>query len=183
MVVEKEYQDGSKGVKARSVVRGFEEEKIFQVDASTASKATLRSSLTIAANENWQVETVDVKGALLQGNKIERKVNLEPPDDVKVEGKIWRIRKTAYGLCDVACVWYLSLTDELLKLACKQSEIGNLKLFLLFMWMIFFVAGTSHFRQEVIEKLTMTFKTGCRQTGNFRYVGLEIQHGANGIRM
>ena len=62
MVVEKESQDGSKGVEARLVVRGFQEENIFQVDTSTASKATLRSALAIAANENWQVETVDVKG-------------------------------------------------------------------------------------------------------------------------
>ena len=43
--------------------------KIFQVDAPTASKATLRSASAIAVNENWQVETGGVKGAFLQGNK------------------------------------------------------------------------------------------------------------------
>ena len=41
VVVEKEYQDGSKGIKARLVVRGsrFEEENIFQVDILTTNKA------------------------------------------------------------------------------------------------------------------------------------------------
>ena len=71
VIVEKVYQDGKKGVKARLVVRGFKEEESFQVDAFTACKATLRSALAIAANESWQTETVDVKGAFLQGGKIE----------------------------------------------------------------------------------------------------------------
>ena len=80
-----------------------------------------------------------------------------------------------------------------MKLGYKQSEIdkaafrwynGNkLEGILIIHVDDFFVAGTSHCRQKVIEKLTMTFKIGCRQTGNFRYVGLETQHEAIGIRM
>ena len=36
VIVESKYQDGSIGVKAKLVVRGFEEEESYQVDAPTA---------------------------------------------------------------------------------------------------------------------------------------------------
>ena len=44
-------------------------------------------------------------GAFLQGSKIEQGVKLEQPEDVKIEGKIWYLRKSAYGLCDATHSW------------------------------------------------------------------------------
>ena len=126
----------------------------------TTRKATLQSALAIVSIESWKTETVYVKWAFLQGNKIEQEVNLEPPEDAKIEGKIWPMRKSAYGLCDAACSWHLSLKGELLKLGCKQSEIDKAA----FMWYKnnlagafiihvddILMPGATSFRQEVIE--------------------------------
>ena len=53
MVTEKPLSDGQKGVKARLVVRGFEEDNKVQVDSPTASKSTLRIAFAVIANEGY----------------------------------------------------------------------------------------------------------------------------------
>ena len=86
IVIEKPLSDGQKGVEARLVVRGLEEDDEIQADSPTASKSTLRIAFAVIANEGWKRETIDIKAAFLQGRRIER--------DVFVE-------KAAYGLDDV----------------------------------------------------------------------------------
>ena len=193
VLTEKKFSDGKRGIKARLVVRGFEEENEVQVDSPTASKSTVRLSLAIAANEGWNIESIDVRSAFLQSNKIEREVYVEPPKEFKKEGLIWRLRKPAYGLNDAARAWYMALREELLNLGCKQSEIDKGA----FRWMSqgvlggFFIlhvddiltGGVEKFRQEVLDKLILKFKIGTHNILIFRYVGLEIHQDQNGIRL
>ena len=51
---------------------------------------------------------------------IEREVYLRPPVECKTL-KIWRLKKTVYGLADAPRVWYLRLKEELLKLGVTSS--------------------------------------------------------------
>ena len=88
--------------KARLVIREFEEYEDVQADAPTASKTALRIVLALAANYDWSISTVDVKAAFLQGQPINRDIYIKPSREVSVEGKIWRLCKTAYGLVDAA---------------------------------------------------------------------------------
>ena len=44
---------------------------------------------------------MDVKAAYLQGNAIDRDVYLEPPPEY-FRGKLWKLKKTVYDLCDAA---------------------------------------------------------------------------------
>ena len=83
--------------------------RIIQADSPTASKTALRIVLALAANYDWSISTVDVKAAFLQGRRINRDIYIKPPKEVRIEGKIWRLRKTAYGLVDAARNWFLSV--------------------------------------------------------------------------
>ena len=70
-------------------------------------------------------EHIDVKAAFLQGRKIERNVYVKPPEEAATDGKVWRLRKAAYGLVDAARNWYLSVKDTLLHLGCVQSNLDK----------------------------------------------------------
>jgi len=193
VVTEKTYPDGSVKPKARLVVRGFEEEEEVQVDAPTAAKMTLRTVLAIAANRQWSVKTIDIKAAFLQGRAIERDIYLMPPDEAKLQGKLWRLRKSAYGLADAARNWYISVRDTLVKLKCKQSHLDKA----VFRWYHndkiegilvlhvddFLVTGTERFYQCVMEVLGEKFQVGSRQEGKFKYVGLNIVTTTDGIEI
>ena len=99
------------------MIRGFEEfHDNIEVEAPTAGKSTLRLVLAISANMSWDVfQTMDIKSAYLQGRKIERSVYIIPPKEVSLEGKLWKLRKTCYGLVDAAREWYFSLKTEIIK--------------------------------------------------------------------
>ena len=192
VITEKTYPDGSVKPKARLVVRGFEEEGETQVDVPTAAKMTLRTVLAIAANRKWSVKTIDIKAAFLQGRAIERDIYLIPPDEANLQGKLWRLRKSAYGLADAARNWYLSVRDTLIKLNCKQSNLDKA----VFRWYYndklegilvlhvddFMVAGTERF-QAVMKALNEEFQVGSRQEGKFKYVGLNIETQDDGIEI
>ncbi|XP_057310466.1 uncharacterized protein LOC130648431 [Hydractinia symbiolongicarpus] len=83
IITEKEV-DSSKVVKARLVVREFEEEHKLQRDSPTAAKDTLRMFFGIAACKNWNCVALDVKSAFLQGHTIDRDVYVTPPKEANV---------------------------------------------------------------------------------------------------
>ena len=193
VVTEKPLPGGEKVVKARLVVRGFEEEEKVQSDSPTASKSSLRMVMAVVASEGWKCETIDIKAAFLQGRKIDRDVYLVPPAEIKQEGVIWKLNKAAYGLEDASRNWYFSVKEELVKLGCKQSELDKA----LFRWynngMLegifvmhvddFLFAGTDAFNKTVIDPIVRKYKVGKRQVDNFRYVGLDIIQDESGIRV
>ena len=111
--------------KARLVITGFEENGDIQADALTASKTALIIVSALAANYDWSISTVDVKAAFLQGRPISRDIYIKPPREVSIEGKIWRLRKIAYGLVDAARNLFLYVKEELLKLSCKQAHLDK----------------------------------------------------------
>lgn len=85
-------------MKARLVARGFEEEDMIQWDSHTASKAAIRTLLTIEAHKQLTIKTTDIKSAFLQGKKLSRDFYLRPPIDSEVsEGIIWKLRHCLYG--------------------------------------------------------------------------------------
>ena len=101
-MITKKITENEETVKARLVVRGFEEEDKIQSDSPTAAKSTLRLAMAIAASKGWSSETIDIKAAFLQGKQIEREIFVMPPKEIKEDGIIWKLNKTAYGLEDAS---------------------------------------------------------------------------------
>ena len=190
-VVTEKVIDGMTKIKARLVARGFEENtESLRKDSPTCSKETVRILLSLASLKSWDCHTVDVRSAYLQGNRIDREVYLKPPREF-YNGKLWKLNKTVYGLCDAARAWYIRVKTELLNLGAKRCSLDSS----LFMWYRdghlegivsiyvddFLYAGSTEFNKSVIEKLKSKFLIGSSASQSFKYVGLNIESTSEGI--
>ena len=193
-VVTEKSVDGKRVItKARLVARGFEEQKSVQADSPTVSKETMKVFLALASTLSWKCHSIDVKAAFLQGNEINREMFLRPPKEAGVPGKVWKLKKCVYGLNDASRNWYFSVRDELIKHGCSRSEV-DLALFFwhheeklsgMFILHVddFLWAGTEDFQRTVVDRVKSAFKIGKEAEGAFRYIGLEIAHGKDGIML
>ena len=121
MITEKE-KNGSRVVKARLVARGFEEKGVeARTDSPTCSRISLRLCWTMAATFEWELNSLDVTSAFLQGNTIKRDVFLEPPSEMKEPGLIWKLKRCIYGLADAPRAWYDKVVQEFISLGAKKS--------------------------------------------------------------
>ena len=190
-VVTEKIKEGVTIIRARLVARGFEEyTEDLKKNSPTCDKESVRLLLALASINSWDCHTVDVKSAYLQGNKIEREVYLKPPPEFS-NGKLWKLNKTIYGLCDAARAWYTRVKDELTALSVKICSLDKG----LFMWyrngqlegiIVIYVddflwAGTTTFERCVINVLRTKFLIGSSSSKSFRYVGLNIVSKGEGI--
>ena len=116
--------NGEQYCKARLCVRGFEEEQNYRTDSPTCSREGIRLFLSATASRRWKIHALDVKGAFLQGQELDRQVIIRPPKEADTS-KLWELRKCAYGLADAPRRWYLRLREELLKLGASPSRYDN----------------------------------------------------------
>ena len=109
VLTEKQAHDGQKKkVKGRLVAKGFQEAFKPQSDSPTILRDSLKTILTIAANERHNLASLDITGAFLQGEKLDREVFVKPPPDIVKEkpGYIWKLNKCLYGLNDASRNFY-----------------------------------------------------------------------------
>ena len=87
--------DGIEDVKARLVMRGYEEDDEFQRDSPMCKRESVRLSLAILSTMAWKLQSIDVKTAFLQGKAIERNVYLKPPREAEIvetkEDSVWSV--------------------------------------------------------------------------------------------
>ena len=184
-VITEKVKEGQVVTKAHLVARGFEENTAdLQKDSPTCSREAIRLLITLASSKDWQCHTVDVKCAYLQGDDIQRKIYLRPPKEFN-DGSLWLLKKTIYGLVDVARAWYMRVKSEMKSLSVEMCSLDNS----LFMWHVngrlegliciyvddFLWTGTVLFETEVIAKLKSKFLIGSSASIAFTYVGLSIK--------
>ena len=186
-VVTEKLRDGNTVIKARLVARGFEEDtREMRKDSPTCSREAVRLTIALASSKRWICHSLDIKAAFLQGSDIDREVYVKPPPEF-FNDKIWRLKKTIYGLSDAARAWYLRVKTELTKLKVKVSKYDSA----LFTWKSdndgvegvicvyvddFLWAGTQKFEEQIIRKLEDLFLIGSSGTGSFKYIGLRINN-------
>ena len=68
------------------------------------------------------MKCIYVKTAYLQGDRIEREVYFKPPAEANMD-KVWRLKKTVYGLKDTARAWYRSVVGHIQKLRGVRSNL------------------------------------------------------------
>ena len=178
-------------VKARLVARGFEENtEDIRTDSPTCSKEAIRMLIALASTKRWICNSVDVKSAYLQGDQINRLVFLRPPPEFNI-GKLWKLKKTVYGLADAARAWYSRVEKELCSLNVTKCKVENA----FYVWynngMVegiiciyvddFLWAGTNAFERMVIKKLKQRFLIGSSASKSFTYLGLRINSLQDGI--
>ena len=189
---EKITADGKKVKKARLVARGYEEDlQGIATDSPTINKESLRLAYMIIAGKEWEIQSLDIKAAFLQGKPISREVYLKPPREAKMKGKLWKLKQCVYGLDDASRKFYLKVKEELLKLGCEVSRLdpavfsyhtnNGLQGLLMshvddFLW-----SGDEIFKTSVIDKIRGIFKISSENSTLFKYVGLDIQQCEDGI--
>ena len=180
--------DNKPSVKARYVLRGYEEEIDFRTDSPTCKRESIRLLLVIIASKGWKINSIDFKTAFLQGNQIEREVFVKPPREANTN-LMWRLNKTVYGLNDAPRQWYLRLKEIVINLGCKLSFIDN-GLFMLhekgllvglivthvddILW-----GGEVSFEENVIKKLKVSLHISTEQDSAFRYLGVNVKQAAD----
>ena len=170
-------------VKARLCARGFEEEQNFRTDSPTCSRESVRILLSTLASNKWELSSIDITRAFLQGEPIERTVYLKPPPEANTD-KLWRLKKCLYGLADGPRKWYLKLTGELKRLGCTQHKIDkglfyytlNDKLESVITCCVDDVAygNTPLFLSNILNTLKQTFSIGTYNSTAFKYVGISV---------
>ena len=84
-------------------------------------KAGFTFTFVAATTMGWEINTMDISSAFLQGNVLERTVYVRPPKELQEEGTIWKLNKCLYGLSDAPREWYERVCAEMKKVGGKLS--------------------------------------------------------------
>ena len=107
-------------LKARLCARGFEENtNELRKDSPTCQMESLRIVLCIVSAKKWNLSSLDIKSAFLQGVPIDRELYMKPPNEAE-STKLWLLKKCPYGLADAGRQWFIRVRDELKKLGGKH---------------------------------------------------------------
>ena len=175
-------------VKARFVVKGFQEQFEEASDSPTSSRETVKAFLAIAANEKFPVKCSDVRSAFLQSDSLQREVFVEPPPEKQTPGSVWKLNKPCYGLNDASRQWFLSFKNTLIGLEMRQSKRESCLFYLtvngkMHGLLIFHVddvlsAGDDVF-EAIMDKLRLKYLFGKVETKSFVFTGIRIMQTEN----
>jgi len=182
-VVTTKIIDNQPTKKARLCARGFEEDQNFRTDSPTCTREGIRIILSLIASRRWNLNSIDIKTAFLQGNKLERTVIVKPPREAKTE-KLWLLKKCIYGLADASRYWYLKVKEELSKLGGKPSLLDQgifyfykanklIGVILLFVDDLLWSGEQSFY--ETIRKIKTIFQIGTEHKEAFKYIGINMK--------
>ena len=194
VVNKKEEHDGLKvAFKARYCLRGFKEHEKPRSDSPTVDRISTKIFYAIAANEGWDIESIDVTSAFLQGEVLDRDIFVRPPKEANMPGKLWYMKKAAYGLYDASRRWWVKVVQYLISLGGK-TLVGD-ESFLYFhkkavlIGMInlhvddFQGAGNDEFKKGVMDNIEKEFKISKRELSSFKYTGIDVIKTDDGIEI
>ena len=113
-------QEKNGKVKARFVVKGCQEKIDPRSDSPTASRDSFKLFLALAANEKFHLKSLDVTSAFLQGRPLERDLFISPPKEKSTPGKVWKLKKSCYGLYDASRQWFMAVRETLLSMGMRS---------------------------------------------------------------
>jgi Reverse transcriptase (RNA-dependent DNA polymerase) len=102
--------------KARLVAQGFSQKYGVDYDevfAPVTTSTTMRMLLSIAGVRGYFVRNYDVKTAFYNG-KLEEEIYMKKPPGFEVGNKVYRLKKSLYGLKQAARVWNQTLHRPLI---------------------------------------------------------------------
>ena len=187
VITRKEKEDGQKTIcKGRLVARGFQEDNNPQSDSPTMLRESLKLFFVVAANENFKLRSIDIKAAFLQAKGLDREVFLEPPKDVKTEGKLWLLKKPLYGLNDASRKFWLKVRQVFDEIGLKRldgdeafyyrhDKDGQLEGMISSHVDDFNIAGNDDFIKTVTEKIKNDLDISKIEDDEFRFTGIDVK--------
>ena len=110
--------------RARLVAKGFSQKEGLDYNELFSPVVRYETShllFSIAAVEDWEIESVDVKTAYLYGD-LDEEIFMEQPEGFTLgQNKVWRLRKALYGLKQAGLAWWRVMTKSLLDMGFKRS--------------------------------------------------------------
>ena len=101
VITEKLNCDREKMIKTRQVAKGYEEDSSnMRTDSPTCSRECFRLLFIVVSCMGWQIHSIDITAAFLQGNELKREIFLRPPPDVCSKEFVWSLKRCIYGLND-----------------------------------------------------------------------------------
>jgi hypothetical protein len=180
--------------KARLVIKGCAQKKGIDYDETfspVAHRSSIRTVISVAANENMTLLQFDVSTAFLYG-ELEEEIYMQQPsgfDDGS--GRVCRLRKSLYGLKQAPRCWNKRLYDFLRSRDFEQSEAdpcvfvrhrGKQKIIIALYVDDGLVAATSEQEAELlIAELKSEFQVKAKEASYF--LGLEINKSPVGIKI
>ena len=188
--------NNQESIKCRLCARGDRETEQVRTDCPTVSRQSLRLLLTVAASKRYKINSLDFKGAFLQGQPIDREVFLLPPQDVREQkpGMVWKVVKRLYGFRDSSRGWYLEFHSAMMKLGCEVVNtdaamyVYKNKTGKIIGWAGVHVddvlyAGEPEFHDEVIKMLLKQYVIGSVESELFTFTGWTLQQDRTGITL
>ncbi|RVW92035.1 Retrovirus-related Pol polyprotein from transposon RE1 [Vitis vinifera] len=123
--------DGSvERFKARLVAKGFTQS--YGIDyqetfAPVAKLNTIRILLSLAVNQDWCLQQLDIKNAFLNGD-LEEEVYMEIPPGFEgsmAKNQVCKLQKSLYDLKQSPRAWFDRFTKAVLKLGYKQGHVDH----------------------------------------------------------
>lgn len=177
--------------KARLVAQGFSQK--FGVDydevfAPVARSTTMRLLLSIAGINNFTVRHYDIKTAFLNG-KLEEEIFLKQPPGFEIGDKVYKLKKSLYGLKQAAKVWNETLNSSLLNNGFMRSDIdkclytyssgGATMMILIHVDDLLVISNNQEILCEKMEKIGKLFALkDLGDVGN--YLGIEVTRDKKG---
>ena len=153
---------------------------------------TLNIIKTIVGIKNYEIYSLDIKNAFLQGDKSERDVFMKPPPEYSVPGTLWRLRKSVYGMVEAARKWWDRISQRLTEIKCTQSKLdpclfiisdksGKLTGLIVIFVDDLKIAGSRELCEMMIRDIGKSFEIGRVEKNEFVYTGLNVKKTGDGI--
>jgi hypothetical protein len=99
--------------------RGIDYDETF---SPVARKSTIRTLLSVAANEGMKLAQIDVSTAFLYGDLKETIYMQQPGGHGDGSGRVCRLKKSLYGLKQAPRCWNEKFSNYIIKLGFRRSE-------------------------------------------------------------
>jgi Reverse transcriptase (RNA-dependent DNA polymerase) len=160
--------------------------------APVAKMNTVRILLSIAVNNKWNLQQMDVKNAFLQGT-LEEEVYMNVPPGHKLENipnLACRLKKSIYGLKQSPRAWYGKLSQFLISCNFKVSDADNslfikflencIVVILVYVDDIITIGNNSLEINNIKKNLKKIFD--IKDLGKLKYfLGIEVAHSSKGL--
>jgi hypothetical protein len=192
----KENIDGSiERFKARLVARGFSQKygvDYFDTFSPVVNKETFRFMMTIASHFDYEIHTIDVSTAFLNG-RLQEDIYMDIPEGYgtsgNMNGKVLKLIKSLYGLKQAPLAWYNELEAFLISLGfikatgidpClfAMNDYNNVLYILVYVDDILLIASSVNIMERFKSQFSQRFKV--RDLGEISsYLKLRIHRDRN----
>ncbi|SGY35039.1 BQ5605_C002g01719 [Microbotryum silenes-dioicae] len=149
---------------------------------------SIRALIALAAANGYHVHQADVNKAYLHG-KLDKPLYMRVPQGIDMPGKILRLSKSIYGLCQAGTIWNAEIDSTLRSLGYVPTRLdiciyrrehnGHSHYIALYVDNLLLVGPSTAKIDRVLDALELAY--GIKHLGPAEYIlGIQVKRGHNG---